>query len=233
MQQVLQRHAFVRPQVGDRRAPGVGPVHHELFGQVGVVLDEADRRHHLRDAGNRTLIEGLFLPQDLAGLGVVDDRGFRADVGDNRPGRVGLEPGLGQIRHRAGPRQARPASPGGRRRVARFGPCGALRRGSRPAGSRLGSQERLALGRRSDAGLLAWGRLRSRLRQRIERRHGQHGRGDARRPEQGRRLSPSTHRHAGSPYQQVAQALGGRVYQNPPIAPTKKSAVFRYREVSA
>ena len=91
VQQVVLGHAVAGTDVGGGRAIDVGPLDHDLRVEVGRVLQHDRRRHHLRDAGNRSLDLRVLLPQHLSGARVIDDGGFGADVGHQRAGFVELE----------------------------------------------------------------------------------------------------------------------------------------------
>ena len=59
------------PQIG-RRAPRRSSLRSIVTAlrEVGIVFEEHDRGHHFRDAGDRPLVLGVLLEQDLAGLRV-------------------------------------------------------------------------------------------------------------------------------------------------------------------
>ena len=95
--------------------------------EVGVVLEEHGRGHHLGDAGDRALALRVLFPEHLLGVGVVDDGGGGAHVGHQVAARVDLvarQHRVGHLaRHRdgAGARQLRLA------RLRARGRIGALR----------------------------------------------------------------------------------------------------------
>ena len=80
VQQVVGRHLVVRVQVRRRGLEHVAARDGHRLRQVGVVLEEHRRRHHLGDAGDRALALRVLFPEDLVGVGVVDDRGGGAHV---------------------------------------------------------------------------------------------------------------------------------------------------------
>jgi hypothetical protein len=60
--------------------------------QVGVVFQEHNRRHHLGNAGDRTLVLGIFLPENLTVRGVENDGGGGANIGNEFAACISLVP---------------------------------------------------------------------------------------------------------------------------------------------
>ena len=89
VQQVRQAHAIVGAQVGRRGAQRVRAHNLDFLVQVGRGLEEHDRGHHLRDAGDRALVLGILFVEHLAGRRVVDDGGGGPDFGHHVAGFVG------------------------------------------------------------------------------------------------------------------------------------------------
>ena len=92
VQDLVQRDPVVRAEIGGRGRVDVAALDGDLLREVGAVLEEHQRRHHLGDAGDRALVLGVLFPEHLARLGVENDGGGGADIGDQGAGRVGLEP---------------------------------------------------------------------------------------------------------------------------------------------
>ena len=161
MQQVRKAHAVVGAQIGRRRAQRVRAHNLDFLVEVGGGLEEDDRRHHLRDAGDRALVLGILFVEDLAGRRVVDDGGRGADVGHDVSGFVGAIP----WRLRLGQGPGRPgrlgagradaggagASPGGGRRLLRGRGCGAGRSRSRLRDGRRDGGRACARGKKAYA----------------------------------------------------------------------------------
>ena len=82
VQQVVGRDLVVRVQVRRRRLEDVAARDGDRLREVGVVLEEHRRGHHLGDAGDRALALRVLFPEDLVGFGVVDDRGGGAKIRD-------------------------------------------------------------------------------------------------------------------------------------------------------
>ena len=88
MQQIVGRHFVVGAQMRRRRLEHVAARDGHLLREIGVVFEEHGRRHHLRDAGDRSLILRMLFPEHLVGFGVVNDRGRGAQIGDELSGRI-------------------------------------------------------------------------------------------------------------------------------------------------
>ncbi len=133
--EIAQRDPLAPPQVGGRRAADVAPGDDHVAAEVGVLIEEQHRRHHLGDAGDGARLAGVQLPHRVAGGGVEDDRrrGAHARPGDRlcgrgrprarrrpRAGGEGLGGGGGDAAQdeRGQDRRARRGSPRGRRRRA-------------------------------------------------------------------------------------------------------------------
>ena len=103
VQDVVQRDPVVRAEIGGRRRVDVAALDGDLLREVGTVLEEHQRRHHLGDAGDRALVLRVLFPEHLTGLGIENDGGGSADIGDQRAGCVGLEPGTHRFLERLEP----------------------------------------------------------------------------------------------------------------------------------
>ncbi len=90
MQQVVNGHLVVQPQERRRGEVDVAADDGDHLREVGVALEEHGRRHHLGDAGNRPLVLGVFFPENLLGIGVVDDGGGGAKIRNEVAARVDL-----------------------------------------------------------------------------------------------------------------------------------------------
>ena len=88
--------------------------------EVGIVLEEHRRRHHLGDAGDRPLILRVLFPEHLVGFGVVDDGGGGAKIRHEVAARVDLvarDRGVGHLARRRDGARARRRSLAGDRSV--------------------------------------------------------------------------------------------------------------------
>ena len=83
VQQRVNRQPFAAAQIRHRRGPHVHRIDNDLALEIELVLEEHDRSHHLRDAGNRTLLILVLREEDFLGDGVVDDGRLGANVGDH------------------------------------------------------------------------------------------------------------------------------------------------------
>ena len=90
MQEVADGDLVVQPEVRGRRARDVGSRDRDDMGQIGIVLEDDGGRHHLRDARNRSLVSRVLFPEDLVGLGIVDDRRGCPQIGNQIAARVDL-----------------------------------------------------------------------------------------------------------------------------------------------
>ena len=161
MQQIVGPYLLSRLQIGRRRRAKVGSLDLYRLREVGIVFEVDDRGHHFRDAGDRPLVLGVLLEQDLAGLRVQHDRGRGPDVGNDRTRGVRRELRRQRLAKRAKPgggaraRQSRTAGAGCARRVP-LRRCAADRllfcSGALGSRARRRSRRRLGDGRESRAG---------------------------------------------------------------------------------
>ena len=93
VQQIGDPNAIVRAQIGRRRAQRVGAGDRDFLVEVGRRLEEHDRGHHFRDAGDRALVHRVFFVEHLAGGGVVNNGGGGADIRHDVARVVGAERG--------------------------------------------------------------------------------------------------------------------------------------------
>ena len=80
MQKAVERYPLVAPQVGGRRPPNIGASNHDVVRQVRFLIEQDERRHHLRDAGDRALLQAVRLPENLVRPRVVEHAGRGADA---------------------------------------------------------------------------------------------------------------------------------------------------------
>ena len=129
VQQVVGRHLVVRVQMGRRRLKDVAARDGHRLRQIRVVLEEHRRGHHLGDAGDRALRLRVLFPEDLVGVGVVDDRGGGAKIRDQPAARVDLvarQDGLGHLA------RGRDGAGAGELDLARLRPLRRIHRRARP-----------------------------------------------------------------------------------------------------
>ena len=151
VQDIVQRNAIVGAQIGGRRCVDIATLDGDFLREVGIIFEEHQGRHHLGDAGDRALVLRVLFPQNLTRLGIENDGGGSADIGDQRAVRVRLEPGTHRFLERlepglfAGPGsdastgEAGLPSLGGRGRVGRLprdSACGLLSRRAFSQGGR-------------------------------------------------------------------------------------------------
>ena len=119
VQHVVERDALVGAEIGRRCRVDVAPLDGDFPRQVRVVFEEDQRGHHLRDAGDRSLVLRVLFPEHLAGFRIENDGGRGADIRDQGAVRVGLEPGA----HRLLERREPGLLPGAGRRASAGEPC--------------------------------------------------------------------------------------------------------------
>ena len=110
--------SFSRRCVVDARATSVRATV-TTCGQIGIVLENDGRGHHLRDARNRSLSLGVLFPEDFVGLGIVDDRRGCPQIGNQIAAGVDLVARDDRVGHLRGRRRCtalRGRGPAARRR---------------------------------------------------------------------------------------------------------------------